>query len=809
MRRPIVMPLVAFLLLAYTNALPQSLFGTDPLPPRLRAFDVVHYALTLSFDESNRSVDGSAAIRFTPTAPGLDSIVLDAVAMDIRSVALQTGQEAQFRSGKEELAVALGRSYAPGETLVVTVNYRCTPHAGLFFIRADGREERHDQIWTQGEENDNRHWFPCVDAPDDKATSEVIATVQEEFTLLSNGRLVSERHDVGRRLRTFHWKQEKPHSPYLIMIAAGRYAVVRDQAGRVPLLYYVYPEDSAKVVQTFGQTVRMMKFFEDSFAFPYPWDKYAQIIIDDFVWGGMENTSAVTLNAMTMVDSRSALEFPSDAVVAHELAHQWWGDLVTCSDWKDLWLHEGPATYCEALYADATRGADEFEYAMIMLSAQIRNNERLVGRKPIVSAGSHPTNLYARGAWVLHMLRNVVGETAFWGGMRQFLTRFAYRSATTADLQHAFEEAYGQGLGWFFDQWLYGAGLPRLMVTKSWDAPARALSVKIEQTQSTDSLTGYFRFPFSIECTTTHGKTVTYMEITQPEETVRIALDAGPPLMVIADKGYRLLKEMVFPKPTREYLYQLRHAEDVADRITAARALPDSGGSEEVVQALALAARSDRFWGVRQAALIALSEIGGGESRGAFVLALADSHSLVRNTAVECLAREGGDEDAALLDSVARRDTSFFVASTCIRRLAELDTARGSALALEMLGRPSYRHMLRSASLEALRDAGDHRGAEAALPYTTKRYDQETRRLAIAVLGSTARRSAEGRRAVGELLDDADPGIRAAAAGAAGSWHDDDSIAMLKAREGRESDPAVREAIRRALSTSGDAEVKQ
>ena len=782
----------------------QSVFSPHEGERRSRTYDVVHYRLELGFDLAAGEVRGTTGITLTPLSWPLDSLVLDAVDMNVRSVKLDGGPPLTFHSRSTDLGILLNRQYAAGETLTVAVQYTCTPTKGLFFIHADsGSAGRHNQIWSQGEDTDNRYWFPCYDYPNDKATSEVIATVPDSFTLVSNGRLVRETHDTARRTRTFHWKQEKPHSSYLIMVAAGNYAIAKGNYRNVPLLYYVPPEDTANISWTFGKTPAMMRFFEDKTGVAYPWEKYAQIVIDDFMWGGMENTSAVTLNTATVVDSCASLDFPSDGVVAHELAHMWWGDLVTPRDWTDLWLNEGFATYFEALYTEATYGNDEFQYEMILASSASRNTDRLQGRKPIVSTGSYLVNVYSRGAWVLHMLRDILGEDAFVKGLRDYLKKYQYASAETAEFKLALEDATGQNLDWFFRQWLYGAGCPRLKAATAWDSSARTLQVTVEQYQETDSLTGIFRFPLTVECTTASGKTARRVWIERQSQTFTLRLDSQP-LMVILDRGYHVLKELTFLKSAEEYRYQLRHAEDVADRITAARGLGDLGDDTLNREALATAAREDRFWGVREATLVALGEFAPDSVRGIMLDASHDPRSRVRYAAAYQLSRYHDEEARRRLEEMARTDCSYLVASGSLRNLASSDTARAFDVARDLINRESYRNLLRLASLAALKASRDPRALAVALPYTSPKYDDATRKEAIELLGELGVDSATAREALRRTLNDRLPGIRSGSIRAVAKWNDPEFTDLLRAMAAKEKDQGVLDALRKAQVTPRD-----
>jgi aminopeptidase N len=776
----------------------QTLFRPDSSARRSREFHALHYKLELSFDHRAKKVSGNVSIRLTPLSGPLDSVLLDAVDMEIRDVRLSDGRTLEFHERSPWLSIRLDRTYAFGETLAVSIDYACSPAKGLYFVYADSGGGRHDQIWSQGEDMDNHYWFPCYDYPNDKATSEVIGTVGGDWTLLSNGRLVGESYDRKKNTKTFHWVQGKPHSTYLIMVAAGRYAVLRGKYRNIPLAYYLYPEDTAKAVETFGRTPVMIRFFETTTGVPFPWEKFDQIIIDDFMWGGMENTTAVTLNDACVVDTRAALDFPSDGVVAHELAHMWFGDLVTARDWTHLWLNEGFATYCETLWTEFTKGKDEFQYEMIQASLAVRGSDRMLGRKPIVSHDSHPANVYARGGWVLNMLRGLLGDQAFWRGIHYYLTKYQFASAETDEFRLALEDATGQSLDWFFRQWVFGAGLPKLKVTKAWNDSTHMLRLTVEQTQQIDSLTGYFRFPLVVECTTGSGKTTRTFSISGKEESFLMKLD-GPPLMVIADKGYRLLEEMVFPKTEEEYVYQLTHAADIVDRITAARSLPEYGNDRAVRDALAGSASSDPFWGVRASALTALAEIGNDSTPDIFIRATRDPRSFVRNTAARHLSYFKGGQIAARLDSMARNDSSYLVSSTALRELASVDTARAFDVARDLLSRDSYKSMLRISSLSALGVTRDPRGIGLALPFTDRRYEEDVRRMAVSVLGRGGKDSASARGRVRILLSDPDADLRAAVVTAVLDWKDPEFDQLLREMESRESSPEVLSVLKKGL----------
>ena len=781
------------------GALAQTLFENDYNERRSRTYDVFDYRLELSFDVKEHTVAGTATITLGAICGPVDSVVLDAVAMDIGAVTRSDGHTLGFSYSGRALTVTLDPPCAPGDTAKVCVRYSCRPTKGLYFISADSTQPgRHNEFWSQGEDMDNRYWFPCYDYPNDKATSEVIATVPADYTLLSNGRLLGEKLNAGGKTRTFHWREGKVHSSYLIMVAAGPYTILRGRYRDIPLEYYMYAEDTAKAQATFGQTPAMLHFFEGVTGVPYPWEKFAQIVIDDFMWGGMENTTAVTLNTTCVVDSRAELDFPGAAVIAHELAHMWWGDLVTARDWTHLWLNEGFATYFENLYTEHALGEDEFEYAMYRDRQQIVGEDRASGRKPIVSHDPRPGDLYQRGAWVLHMLRGMLGDKAFYRGLHAYLTKYAYQCAETDELRLAFEDATGQNLDYFFREWVFKAGMPVLDLRKEYDADKGVLSVVVTQVQPLDSLTGIFRFPLNLECTTARGAVTRSFWVTAQQETLRVALD-GPPLMVIADKGCHLLSQVEFPKSKEEYLYQLTHARDVVDRIGAVRGLADFIDDEPVREALRQSARSDTFWAVRREALQELVKSEPARESALLLAASHDEKSSVRVAAARDLSRCDGAPYAARLEEMARTDSSYLVVSTALRELAIADTGRALRVAAVLISQESYRNLIRNGSLSALRAIQSEQASRIALPYTAHGYTSDTRRLAASVLGESGKSLPGSRRALQEMLKDADPRVRSSAVAALGSWDDAESIKQLESLRTHESNAEVLAAIRKAL----------
>lgn len=768
-----------------------------------RPYDVIHYKLVVGFDEDRRKVMGTSTITVTSLTERLDSIELDAVNFSVKSVSLPSGESLAFANRSPELVVYVDSSFGLDDTLDLVIDYECTPAKGLYFIQPDSTNPavRH-QIWTQGAERDNRHWFAANDEPDDKATSEVIATVRERYVLLSNGKLTEVVHDRRKGTRTFHWFQSKPHSSYLIMLAAGEYEIVEQEYRGIPLQYYVYRELSEAGKRVFERTPVVMRYLEETLRFQYPWEKYAQVFVDNFMHGAMENTGATTFNTLYMIDERAAPDFPATGTVAHELAHQWWGNVVTCRDWNHLWLNEGFATYYEALFTEYDRGGDEFQYEMNESARNVFTAERVLGRKPIVSTGSFGANLYQKGAWVLHMLRRLLGDEEFYRAMSVYLRRHQFRNADTHEFRRAVEDATGRNLGWFFNQWVYNAGYPKLTVKTEWQEENGVLLIEVEQTQTIDSLAGLFRFPVDVEIRTSRASSIRALWITGQKDTFRIEFPEKP-RMVIFDRGSNLLAEVKHVKTKDELVYQLGHAQDVVHRITAAKQLRDFPDEADVFETLRQSALEDPFWAVRQEAVVSLSVMNMDEVPDLLFRLYSDKSSRVRNAVVTALERCSGEQVANFLLQAAETDSSYLVVASCIRSMYAVDSARAFDFAARYVIMESYRDIVRRSALDVMRKLRDPGAVPYAMKYAQPGNSPDIRSRATIVLGETGKDDSAARGLMKRLARDRSVAIRKTAVEAMGLWQDDEGRNFLKGQEGVEEDPSVLAAIREALGVSG------
>ncbi len=631
----------------------------------------------------------------------------------------------------------------------------------------------------------------------------MIATVQDEYTVLSNGGLVGVTENREEGTKTYHWKQSKPHASYLIMLAAGVYEIAEDHFRQVPIFSYVYPEHLQDAKRVFGETADMMEYFSRMIRYDYPWEKYAQITIADFMWGGMENTSATTLNDRSVVfDKRAELDRSSRGLIAHELAHQWWGDLITCKDWRHLWLSEGFATYFETLYQGHRLGADEFAYRVYRNQRRSIRIDKIAGRKPIVSVDSHLANVYARGAAVLHMLRFVLGDELFWKAIQYYAQQNEFRCVETNDLKGAIEESTGQNLSWFFDQWVYKAGYPELEVSYQWDKSTKILSLSVDQVQPMDSLTGIFRMPVDVEIETATGARTHRVLMSKQHEEFRIPIDSEPTL-VLLDKGNWILKEARFPKSREELLHQLQFSGHVIDRMAALEQLRSdfsAESDESLFQVLLRVVQTDPFWVVRREAVNAIGKMDSLEVEEALIEAYEDGNSKVREAAVSNLGRFSSDRVRTLLLKAMDDDSSYSVNTEALKAYAKIDSADFFRVAVERLEAPSYLNIIQNAVLSVLVSQGGDRSIPHLIHYSAYGQPRNTRRVALSGLRRFAKDNTSVQQWIIDLLGDPMMEIRIRAIQILGEIGGDRVVRALEKLKNMENDEQVLTMIERTLA---------
>jgi aminopeptidase N len=687
---------------------------------RGRDYDAIHYKLTFIFDDREKAYRGENTITLTSLRDDLKMLVFDAEDFTVTGVIGPSGGPLPFSPERKKLVVSLPVGLGYGETANLTIRFQNkNPKTGLKFI-----EEGPDhpaQINTYSWPEDAHHWFPCYDYPNDKVTSEVTATVRADFNVLSNGRLEKVTEDKAGGTKTWHWLQDKPHPNYCIMLAAGPFEVIRDRLGPLPVDYWVYPRDVPDARRSFEKTPKMIDFYNRAFGFAYPWAKYDQVCVAGY-GGGMEATSATILGRATIHDERADQDFSSDGLVAHELAHMWWGDLVTERAWPDVWLSESFATYSEYLFSRFDRGEDEGALNLEDKKSEYLREARNRYIRPIVfNRYNQPWEImdahsYPKGAAVLHMLRFVMGDPAFFRTVREFLSRFAFQNADTHDLMNVVKDSSGENLDWFFEQWIFKPGHPVFAVSSAWDAEAGKLRLKVRQVQDFSKGIPIFRTPVLIGIRTAGRTDSRKVWISAAEENFEFDAPERP-LLVRFDEGNHLLKELTFEKSAEELVFQLKN-DDAVGRMQAAAGLGRQAGDDTVRQALSTAAERDSFWAVRRAAVEALAASNAAGLEAFFKGRLSDLSSKVRAVAVRALGRLKNPSLAPYFETVFKNDTSYVVQAETLAAIGECGGKDKIAFLKKAAAMPSPRNILRRSAESAVKkieESGARREPRPAL----------------------------------------------------------------------------------------------
>jgi aminopeptidase N len=803
-------------------AAPFALPGDRKNYLRDRDFDVRHIKIEVALDIPNRQVRGRATLSLEPLNGESKLVELDCEDTEVSSVTAG-GKPVKFTAAERTLVVELPEPPATGRAFDVAFDYVSTPQRGIYFTGPDdGYPDKPHQVWTQGQDTDNHHWFPCIDEPKGRLTSEVIATVPASWTAVSNGRLVETRDattaDVrgaaplartsasSRGWKTFHWVQDKQHAVYLITLAAGEMSHVVLQEKPVLVDFYCAPGREEDGRRSFGNTPAMIKLYEDLFGQAYPWDKYTQVAAQDFIFGGMENTSATTQTDLTLHDERAHVDFSSDFLVAHEAVHQWFGDLVTCREWPHGWLNEGFATFFESVWQEHHKGLDEYLYDILGLARGYLSEKY---RRPIVERTYNvpvdifDRHLYDKAGVVLHMLRRELGDGPFYRAIRHYLAQHRGRNVLTSDFQRAVEEATGRNMDWFFDQWVYSPGHPDFKVTYAWDEKSKAATLGVRQSQSGAGIPEVFRATVDVAFVLDDGSRRTErVKISEKDHTFTFGL-ASKPKMVQFDPGLCLLKTAEFNKPKDMLTHQLEHDTDVIGRIEAARGLAKHS-SPDSVKALKKAVQKDGFWGVQVAAARALGELRTSDALEALVACAGIAHPKGRRGVAEALGSYRNSEKAAgALQKLVESDSSYYVTSTAAASLGKTRVAAAFDPLTQALGRDSHMEVIRAGALNGLAEfKGDamKRARNAVTEWTAYGQPARAREAAISALGRLGHDDRETADRLTDLLDDRWYRARLFAIHALEEIKEPESVPAIQRLAARERDGRVVRAAREAVS---------
>lgn len=744
-----------------------------------RGFTLAHAELDFTIDPVARTVSGRTTLTVQPLPGGLGEVSFDLDQVVVSSVTDGQGAPLRWRYDSGKLAV----TGLPPQGGQVVVHTHGRPERGLYFVGPTAAApDRSHQAWTQCQDEDAHYFWPCIDHPSVKQPLTVRVTAPAGYTVVSNGRLRERAGD------TWVWDQVEPIPAYLLTIVVAPLTVVEDQWRGRPVRYLAPAGTPAEVIRrVFHKTPAMIEAFSQRFGVAYPWPRYDQVVVYDFIFGGMENVAATTLTDLVLTDDRAALDQDSDDLISHELAHQWFGDLVTCQDWSQGWLNEGWATYSEHLWKTVDLGQDEADYALFqqMENYLIEDSGRY--RRPIVDyrfrepIDLFDRHLYEKGGLVLHTLRTLLGERAFWAGVTSYLERHAHRTVHTRNFQQAMEEASGRNLDGFFQRWVYGAGHPTLAVEVSHEDDL--LTVTLTQTQTGESVAEAFAFPLKLTLVTGDERSTLTLPVRERTRAWSLPCAVAPDRVEV-DTGFSVLCELSLKAPRGMLIGSLRQDKGVIGRIRAARALGEEG-SPAAVAALCQALREDVFWGVRAEVAAVLGKRGGELARQALLDALAEPHPKARKAVVAALAElRHPDVYAALRQLATQGDPSVHVEGEAARALGRLQAPGAVEVCLAVLNRDSWGEVLRARALEGLGASRDPAALPTLLAWTEDQRPNRARAAAAAALGRLADEVEPCRLAAVErlvqLAREAPFRVQMAAVGALGTARDPRGAAVLQ-----------------------------
>lgn len=661
--------------------------------------DLIHTKIEISFDWAKKHAIGTATLTMHPWFYPTDKVTLDAKNFDIKSVTYDGKSELlKYDYNNEQLVIHLGKIYTRKDEFKIAIQYTAKPDEresiggsaaitqdkGLYFINADGSDkEKPMQIWTQGETESNSYWFPTVDKPNERCTQEMYITVEDKFKTLSNGILVSSKKNTDGT-RTDYWKMDKPHAPYLFMMAIGEYAVVKDKWRGIDVNYYVEPKYESDARSIFPYTTEMLEFFSNKLGYAYPWPKFSQVVVRDYVSGAMENTTAVIFGEYVQKNKRELLDdnLTNEKVVAHEMFHHWFGDLVTTESWSNLTLNEGFANFSEYLWLENKHGKDE---------ADFHEMQERQGYIFSAAGGGHPlihfaydsredmfdAHSYNKGGAILCMLRKQVGDDAFFTALQRYLKKNEFTDVEAHELRLAFEDVTGQDLNWFFNQWFFSAGHPNLDITYGWDEGSKKASVTITQTQEGEGVVRVFDLPLTVDVYDASGK-VTHEQIRLTKRSQTFSFDApSRPALINTDADKMLLAVKRDNHTPEEWAFMYRNGPQFLDRWEALEALENEKSA--LAQNVFTAALQDKFYAIRQKGL-QQADIRKPEVIAAIAtIADQDENPGVRSAALEILAETDDKKYIPLFQKGLGSDQPYSVVSAALSGLAKLDPAAAVA----------------------------------------------------------------------------------------------------------------------------------
>jgi aminopeptidase N len=665
-----------------------------------------HLLLELSFDWDEERVWGSTTYDLKVNGYDVQEIIFDAVNLEIEKVMLGR-RSLEFENTGERVIISLNKALKYGGTVQLKIFHSVTrPQAGIYFTKPDeAYPDRFKTVWTQGQDEDSKYYFPCFDQPNFKQTTEVKLHLPKGMFGLSNGHRIKKSENKNESF--YHYKLEIPYSTYLLSIVAGDFSVHESRVGGVDIKWYVQKGRDREGFNAFKDTGKIIRFFSDYTGYPYPYKHYTQIAVPEFVFGGMENFTVTTQTDLTLHDDRAKLDLDSNGLVAHEAAHMWFGDVVTARTWSHAWLHESFATYFDALYTRESKGEDEFRFQLLE-DAETYFSEDVRYRRPIVThiykepIDLFDAHLYPGGAVRLHYLKSIVGETLFRKALALFLKRHEFGLVETVDLVRCLEEVSGKNFDEWMDQWIYRGGYPIIEIGYQWGSISNMAEVTLKQTQKgekkDESL--LFKLPLHIEFYYARGSEKFPVEIKNKEEKFCFHLKSKP-LYFRLDPDYECPVKKIKLDISCSLLHeQLKRDKDPIGRIEAAQSLATKSAN---IKLLSQCLKKETHWGVVHRIAKALAKIGGESARDGLLKAVNCRDAKIRRGIVQALGEFVGDEKVArVLKKIAEGDPSYRVEAEALSSIGRIKAKNCRSFLERFLDRPSHNDIGRSAIFRAL-----------------------------------------------------------------------------------------------------------
>ncbi len=787
-----------------------SLPGTERQYERSLPFNLLHVDLVLSVSFQERMVTGHATWTFERTAPRPEKLVLDAVALDVKKVLIQgrSGwKKAPFSYDCERLEIDVGKAKSGR----VRIDYAARPERGLYFLSPDEHyPDRPTQLWSQCQDEDARHWFPCHDKPHVKCTARFEITAPQRFSVLCNGTLSSEKKNGKQRTKTTTYEMAQRMPSYLFTLVVGEFDTIEDRpaklaSGRsIPVTYWVPKGRKADGRRGFARTPDMIELFSELSGVEYPYERYTQVVVSEFIFGGMENTTATTMYEHVLLDERAAIDIDSYDLVAHELAHQWFGDWVTCKDWAHAWLNEGFATYFEHIEREHRENRDEYllgverDLNTYLGEAASRYSRPIVCRDYEEPIDLFDRHLYEKGGLVLHCLRATLGDENFWAGVREYLSAHAQSSVTTDNLRAALERHSGRSLDRFFDEWVYRAGHANVRAKVSW--ASGQLTVTFEQLSK-----HHYELDFEVEVVDSKGKAHRLHRTSGDKHAaVSLHLDARPKHVVV-DPELRLLGRVSIEAPTDMLKDQLLRATSPRGKRQAARLLAKKNDFSVVSTLQTALSRKNESWTVRAAAARALGELRNEDAFEALAKYGNEKHAKVRHAVIVALGKFRTRASFELLSSLLKKEKSYLATAAAARSLGQTRRGEAARLLQRQLRQASWGDVVAAAAADGIAALRRDDGAGILMKHTEYGQPTRLRRTAVRALARLSD-DKKTRQHLEDLLDDPHPHVRLDVASALGQLEQKEARAALERHLGREKDPRVIRRVREILRDLGQQE---